>query len=168
MKKALSFYLFEDTEEFLCHGDNFNHLKLAYQNNTLMSKLGIDPLVNSCKNAFVSLFFVNNYILFILKRFEVFCVNIYRIHNLQRPESKSAYVMYPFIGFVGIYKKKWHCWILSTFKRPSWYYSELFACIYTKFKTTFSLSLVMILIKKTNIVCLRLFLIDDSLEYIFL
>lgn len=106
LKKALSFYLFEDTEEFLCHGDNFNHLKLAYQNNTLMSKLGIDPLVNSCKNAFVSLFFVNNYILYILKRFEVFCVNIYRIHNLQRPESKSAYVMYPFIGFVGIYKKK--------------------------------------------------------------
>lgn len=106
MKKALSFYLFEDTEEFLCHGDNFNHLKLAYQNNTLMSKLGIDPLVNSCKNAFFSLFFVNNYILYILKRFEVFCVNIYRIHNLQRPESKSAYEMYPFIGFVGIYKKK--------------------------------------------------------------
>lgn len=48
LKKALSFYLFEDTEEFLCHGDNFNHLKLAYQNNTLMSKLGIDPLVNNC------------------------------------------------------------------------------------------------------------------------
>lgn len=105
MKKALGFYLFEDTED-LCHGDNFNHLKLAYQNNTIMSKLGIDPLVNSCKNAFVSLFFVNNYILYILKRFEVFCVNIYRIHNLQRPESKSAYEMYPFIGFVGIYKKK--------------------------------------------------------------